>query len=128
MNGSACGRLIFLIEDDRDVREALLEVLRDSDYRPLAVANGREALDRLRALRTKPCVILLDVMLPIMDGWEFRAAQRNDPDLRSIPVVVLTAHAQAKETAEEMQANGFLKKPVTLQTLLDTVEKFCAEA
>jgi two-component system, OmpR family, response regulator CpxR len=118
----------MLVEDDADVREAILEVLEDNGYDLVPACNGRDALERLHAATPKPCLILLDMMMPIMDGWAFRAAQQRDPELRSIPVVVLTAHASAAETAHEMQAAGFLHKPVRLETLLATVRRFCNHA
>jgi CheY-like chemotaxis protein len=125
MGESGCERMVMVVEDDCDVRDSLLEVLEDHAYAPLAASNGKEALDRLRARGQKPCVILLDVMMPVMDGWGFRAAQAQDSELSGIPVVVLTAHASAAETAREMHAAGFLKKPITLDALLATIERHC---
>ncbi len=116
--------VVLIVEDDEDVREAIVEVLRDSRIRAVGACNGREALDRLRS-GDKPCLILLDVMMPVMDGWEFRAAQSQDQSLCAIPVVVLTAHASAEETARVMRADGFLKKPVRLERLLATVRRYC---
>jgi CheY-like chemotaxis protein len=107
------------------VREALLEVLQDNAYEAVSAGNGHEALECLQIATTRPCVILLDVMMPIMDGWAFRAVQASDPALRSIPVVVLTAHASAPRVAKDMDAAGFLRKPVKLDTLLATVHRFC---
>jgi CheY-like chemotaxis protein len=68
---------------------------------------------------------LLDMMMPVMDGWAFRKAQTADPALSSIPVIVLTAHSSASDTAREMGAVGFLRKPVTLQELLTAVKQEC---
>jgi CheY-like chemotaxis protein len=120
-----CGRRVLVVEDDADVRDALLEVLEDSEYAPLAASNGQEALARLHADPAKPCLILLDMMMPVMDGWAFRAEQSRDPELRSIPVVVLTAHVSAQQAARELHAAGFLRKPVSLDALLATVQKYC---
>jgi CheY-like chemotaxis protein len=120
-----CSKRVLVVEDDADVREALLEVLEDSEYRPQAASNGREALACLHADPTKPCLILLDMMMPVMDGWAFRAAQTSDPELRSIPVVVLTAHVSAQQAARDLHAAGFLRKPVNLDMLLATVQKYC---
>jgi CheY-like chemotaxis protein len=100
-------------------------VLEDNGYQPLPAANGREAIDQLRAATTKPCAILLDIMMPVMDGWQFRAAQQQDPELSSIPVVVVTAHADIQEAVEKMQVAGALKKPVQLDALLEIVSRFC---
>lgn len=125
MNDQSCGNLVMVVEDDLDVRESIEEVLQDNAYQPVGAANGQEAIDQLRAGTPRPCVILLDVMMPIMDGWQFRALQREDPALSSIPVVVLTAHANIQEVATGMHAAACLKKPVQLKTLLATVERFC---
>jgi CheY-like chemotaxis protein len=116
---------VLVVEDDSDIRQALLEVLQDHAYEAVSAGNGQEALERLHGAATTPCLILLDMMMPVMDGWAFRAAQASDPDLRSIPVVVLTAHASAPRVAKDMDAAGFLRKPVKLDTLLATVQKFC---
>ena len=126
MNAGGCDRRVLVIEDDRDVRDSILEVLEDNEYEPVTASNGMEALERLRDPSQRPCVILLDVMMPVMDGWGFRAAQNQDLELKRIPVVVLTAHASAAETARDMRAAGYLKKPVALDALLATVERYCA--
>jgi signal transduction histidine kinase/CheY-like chemotaxis protein len=125
MKRPTCNNLVMIVEDDVDIREAIVEVLADNDYRPLGAANGKEAIERLRDAADKPCVILLDVMMPVMDGWQFRALQREDPELGTIPVVVLSAHANLLETAEKMVAAAYLGKPVMLATLLATVQRFC---
>ena len=125
MTAQVCPRLVVVIDDDEDVRDALMDALTDADFKPLGASNGANALDRLRALDARPCLILLDVMMPEMDGWEFRAAQRRDPALAEIPVVVLTAHADARQAAASMQAAGFLRKPVSRESLLATVGRFC---
>jgi CheY-like chemotaxis protein len=91
----------------------------------MSAANGREAFERLRREVVKPRLILLDMMMPIMDGWEFRALQKDDPELGSIPVVVLTAHADVTEAVSGMRVDGALQKPLHLQTLLTIVERFC---
>jgi CheY-like chemotaxis protein len=119
-----CESLVMIVEDDVDVRESIAEVLEDNEYQSLGAANGKEAIEQLRAGLQKPCVILLDIMMPVMDGWQFRALQREDPELGSIPVVVLTAHADLQQ-ADEMAAAACLKKPVRLDTLLATVQRFC---
>ena len=126
MTVASCNRTVLVVEDDRDVREAIAEVLADSRYVALHAANGAEALQRLRSAPVRPCVILLDVMMPTMDGWQFRAEQQRDPSVKDIPVVVLSAHSDASEAAAKMEAAGYLTKPVALETLLGVVERFCA--
>jgi CheY-like chemotaxis protein len=125
MTTADCSRTVLIVEDDADVRTALAEVLEDVNYKPLRAENGAAALEELRTARSTPCVILLDLMMPVMDGQAFRAEQQKDPALRSIPVVVLSAHADATTTATQMEAHGFLKKPIDLSELLSTVERFC---
>lgn len=125
MADSDLQRTVLVVEDDRDVRESILEVLEDNAYVARGARNGFDALEQLTRDGLRPCLILLDVMMPVMDGWQFRAAQRENPALAAIPVVVLTAHTNARQAAEQMQAAGFLKKPVRLEALLSTVERFC---
>jgi len=122
----ACGRTVLVIEDDTDIRDTIGEILEDQNYRPVLAPNGAAGLEELRAVDPKPCLILLDVMMPIMDGRAFRAQQQTDPSLNEIPVVVLSAHADASAAAVEMKADGFLKKPIDLGVLLETVDRFCS--
>jgi len=126
MTPVSCNRTVLVVEDDHDVREAIAEVLADSRYVTLHAANGAEALQRLRSAVVRPCVILLDVMMPTMDGWQFRAEQQRDPSVKDIPVVVLSAHADVGDTAAKMAAAGYLTKPVALENLLHVVDRFCA--
>jgi CheY-like chemotaxis protein len=121
-------KLVMIIDDDRDVREAIIDVLADASYQPLSARDGQDALDQLGAATALPCLILLDVMMPGMDGWGFRQVQSADPRLGAIPVVVLTAHTNASQTAKRMHAAGSLKKPVELEELLAIVDRFCSAA
>jgi CheY-like chemotaxis protein len=121
----ACERTVLVVEDDQEVRDAIAEVLEDCEYKALPASNGAEALERLRTAEPRPCVILLDVMMPTMDGWAFRAVQRRDPAMKDIPVVLLSAHTDVKSAAAQMQVAGFLPKPVAIDKLLATVERFC---
>jgi CheY-like chemotaxis protein len=118
-------RLVMIIEDDPDVREAVAEALDDLGYPSLSAANGKEGIDRLTASPKRPCVILLDLMMPIMDGRQFRAAQLEDSALSSIPVLVLSAQTDAPKAAEELHAAGCLRKPVDLPMLLKLVQFHC---
>jgi CheY-like chemotaxis protein len=116
----------MIVDDDGDIREAIAEALTDQEYGVLEAANGEEALARLRdASDARPCVILLDIMMPVMDGWQFRDAQLDDPALRDIPVVVLSAHASISEAANDMAVTDFLRKPVKLDTLLAAIARYC---
>jgi CheY-like chemotaxis protein len=116
------GHQILLIEDDADVSVSISGALADEGH-PVAVArNGRDALEYLRT-HAPPKVILLDLMMPVMDGWSFRAAQKQDPRWASIPVVVLSAVNDGKRVAQ-LAANDFLAKPLELSRLRDAVERY----
>lgn len=114
---------VLLVEDDVDIADAISSCLADHGYTVVVAANGREALDTLRQSAPLPGLILLDLMMPIMDGWQFRAAQTADPAFARIPVVLLSAHVNVREAAEKMAVAAWLKKPVELTALLEAVER-----
>lgn len=115
---------VMLVEDDLAIRETLRELLEDEGYRVESAGNGREALDRLRSGHP-PRLILLDLMMPVMDGWEFRRAQRGDPALSDIPVVVLSADHPLADKVSGMAVAGYLAKPFELDALLATIRHYC---
>ena len=117
-------KLILIVEDDRDVAESVAEVLEISGYCTAIAANGREALDHL-GTNDHPDLILLDMMMPVMNGWQFREEQRKVPALDSIPVVIVTADGDARGKANAIQAAGHVTKPVTIDSLLNEVERIC---
>ena len=115
------GHSILVVEDDDDAREAIVAILRLTGYQAVPAADGEEALDRLHNLAL-PDLILLDLWMPVMDGWQFREEQRKDPTLARIPVVVVTAlGAQATIDADEI-----ITKPVDAERLLATVRNYCS--
>jgi CheY-like chemotaxis protein len=116
---------ILVVEDDDDIRESLVEILEDEGYPVEGAKHGQDALERLRSAAVLPCVILLDLMMPVMDGLEFRAQQSLDPGLRDVPVVVITADARFADKAATLHAAGALRKPVSLAELLEVAERFC---
>jgi CheY-like chemotaxis protein len=111
---------VLIIDDDVDIREVLSEALRDEGYDTASVPDGVEALAWLRGPR-RPCLILLDLTMPGMDGLRFRAEQWRDPAIRDIPVVVFSADARIDVKARELQAAAHLRKPITLDALLEVV-------
>ena len=115
---------ILVIEDDPDLSQVVADVLASAGYRTAIAANGRDALDHLQA-HENPDLILLDMMMPVMDGWKFREEQRALPALASIPVVTVTADGDARGKAASIQAAGYLTKPITIDGLLDEVERIC---
>jgi CheY-like chemotaxis protein len=116
---------VLVVDDDAAIREALEAVLEDEGYVVRGAANGREALALLRTGVRPPAVILLDLMMPVMSGWDFRAEQQGDPALASIPVVVLSADRDVATKAAALQVPGYLAKPVNLDVLLDVVREYC---
>lgn len=116
---------VMIVEDDFAIRDALTQILEDEGYVVVGAANGKEAIEHLRN-HVQPCLILLDLMMPVMNGWQFRQEQQQDPTLAPIPVVVISADSGVPQKAAAINAVGYLKKPVTLDGLLDTVERYCS--
>jgi DNA-binding response OmpR family regulator len=116
---------IFLIEDDPDIRESILEVLRAGGFCADSASTSREALAKLHDLEPKPYLILLDLRLPGEDGIQFRKEQRQHEKLAHIPVVLLSADMQLEEKLEPLGAVAYLKKPVDIDELLETVRRNC---
>ena len=117
-------RPLLLVEDDDDVRDAIAASLRDEGYVVAEAGNGRLALEWLQR-NADPCLVLLDLWMPVMSGMELREKMVQDPRLAALPLVVVTAAGDGKARAEEMGAIGYLRKPLDLQDLLATVERYC---
>lgn len=118
---------ILVVDDDADIRESLIDIIQDRGYEAIGAVHGRDALDRLHADAQRPCVILLDLMMPVMDGWQFREAQRADPELAGIPVVVISAYRH-RPSVTELDAAEYLNKPVQVDSLLDVIRRHCPDA
>ena len=114
------GELILVVDDDADIREALCSILEDENYRVASAADGREALDV--AAEERPSLILLDIMMPVMSGTEFRAAQLADDALRDVPVVILSADARCIDVGRLLGAAATLSKPFEPSALLDAMK------
>jgi two-component system response regulator MprA len=119
--------VILLVEDDCDVREALTELLECEGYEIHAAVDGWEALQYLQA-GGRPGLILLDLMMPRMDGVEFRAVQRRNPAFAAVPVVLLSADAHMREKAVSLDAAGAVGKPIDLGELLGVIGRFSDHA
>ena len=113
---------ILLVEDDYDVREALVETLRDRDYDVQTAADGEQALKVLRN-GLRPGLILLDLMMPRMSGSEFRMVQMRDPALAAFPVVLLSADGRMEEKAQALKVDGAVRKPIDLDELFTVIER-----
>ena len=108
---------LMLVEDDPDLADALSELLRQEGYEVLVANNGEEALERLKTT-TPPAVILLDLMMPKMNGWDFRAAQQEDPELLKIPTILISAGTGIARAAGALGLRDYAQKPLDLDTLL----------
>jgi two-component system, chemotaxis family, chemotaxis protein CheY len=110
--------LVLVVDDDPDILDAVCEILEAEGYRVSRARNGREALERVEL--EQPAVILLDLMMPVMDGSAFAQALRCRPRHRGIPIVLLTA-AGSQQKAVAMGASGYLAKPFEIEMLLSYV-------
>jgi CheY-like chemotaxis protein len=118
------GTTVLVVEDDPDVLEVLCEILESDGRIPVAVRDGREALRELRS-GLRPCLIVLDMLMPGMDGWQFRRTQQADEDLAKIPVIVVSGVRAARNSALQGGAVAFLPKPVVPEALLSAVASAC---
>ncbi len=115
---------ILVIEDDTAIRELLVELLNSEGYEVLSAVHGQEGIDFLKN-GSLPDVILMDLMMPVMDGYAFRTEQLKNSKWSTIPTIVMSAEAQAREKLKPYHVNDFLSKPVELDTILSTIAKYC---
>jgi CheY-like chemotaxis protein len=113
---------VFVVEDDVDTRDMLGRFLELEGFHVELASNGKQALERLNG-GVRPRVILLDLMMPVMDGWQFRREQVRDPELARIPVIAVSA--AGRDRIAELGANAYLAKPVDLEQLLERVNYYC---
>lgn len=117
---------ILIVEDDREIREAFEEFLRSEGFDVYAATNGREGLDLLKSI-PGPSLIFLDLMMPVMNGWEFLEAQKGDHVIASLPVVVVSALRRGSVAGGDSrsdQAVGYLKKPVSIDSITKIVSQY----
>lgn len=112
-----------VVDDDAPIREALCMVLEDQGWRCLQAANGAAGLALLRELEMLPSLILLDLTMPVMSGWEFRRAQMEDARLAPIPTYVLTAVGDVRATSLALEPERNLRKPIDLGLLLELASR-----
>lgn len=115
---------ILIVEDDDEIREILAEMLVDRGYSVVTARNGQEGLEAMR-IPPAPCVVLLDLMMPIMDGWQLRKEMLADPALASIPVVIVSGVTDVEDKSSSLKAAGILTKPVRWPVLLASVRAYC---
>lgn len=117
---------ILIVEDDEDIARNLLELLSAEGYLVEHARDGKVALEKLGVSAALPSLILLDLMMPNMDGFQFRQNQELDPRLGAIPVVVMTADAQIEAKRHRLGARAFVRKPLNVDVLLGTLERLLA--
>lgn len=115
---------ILVVEDDADIVEGVQMLLEAEGYRVGVASNGREAIEALARADPLPSLILLDLMMPVMNGFEFREAQLADPRIAAVPVVLMTADSHVKEKTTRIGAAGALAKPFDIDEVLRVVKRF----
>lgn len=110
---------VLVVDDDEDIRESLRDAFEDAGYQVRCAANGREGLDALKKY-DRPCVVVLDLIMPVMTGNEMYDAMQADPKLAEVPVIMSTSDASRAPSGVLL-----LKKPVNLQRMLATIGRFC---
>ena len=114
----------MVVEDDDDIRNTIVELLESEGYHTEPAINGKDALEKLTVI-PKPCLVLLDMMMPIMNGREFLDRVMTDSYLAPIPILVVSAVADRSNTKGSV---GFLKKPIDIEVFLNLVNKYCRES
>lgn len=112
---------ILVVEDDDDIRSAIVDLLETEGYKTEAAVNGKDALEKLTNMN-KPCLVLLDMMMPIMNGRQFLDTVMKDSQLAPIPVLIVSAVADKANTEGSV---GFLKKPIDIDVVLNVVAQYC---
>jgi CheY-like chemotaxis protein len=112
---------ILVVEDDDDIRNAIVDLLEAEGYKTEAAVNGQDALEKLGHIK-KPCLVLLDMMMPIMNGRQFLDEVMKDSKLATLPVLIVSAVADRANTEGSI---GFLKKPIDIGVVLNVVSQYC---
>ncbi len=115
---------ILVVEDDDDIRNAMVDLLESEGYNTESAINGKDALEKLRRINQKPCLVMLDMMMPIMNGREFLDEVMKDSHLAPIPILIVSAIADKSNSKGSV---GFLKKPIDIDVVLKVVSQYCDE-
>ena len=124
MTGRSAGARILVVDDDNAIRETLRAILQDEGY-PVAVAsNGREALECLAAM-PPPGLCIVDLVMPVMTGWELCAELARQPGLARVPVLLVSANSHLDAPPQGLETVHLMKKPISFDRLLEYVERYC---
>ena len=118
-------KCVLVVDDEPAINQLFAHLLRRNGYEVIQASNGQEALAQLSKSHRPVSLIILDVAMPVMDGFEFRAIQRETPQIAHIPVLVITSRQSFEKDIRFMKAAAYLKKPIEADLLLDTVERNC---
>jgi CheY-like chemotaxis protein len=124
MTSPGTRKLVMVVEDNEATREAFGLILHTMGYRVATASNGQEALTQLQESAERPCVIVLDLMMPVMDGWQFRARQRQDRRVADIPVIVCSAAGDVQNRCAGLDAQAYLAKPIDPGELLAAIRSW----
>jgi DNA-binding response OmpR family regulator len=116
---------ILVVDDDVDIRESITDVLLEDGYQVATAPSGPEALRWLERADALPCLVLLDFMMPHMDGAQFMAEKRKNPRLEPIPVLIVSAMHNVAERSAMAKAQGYIKKPIRIEELLERAGAYC---
>jgi CheY-like chemotaxis protein len=112
---------VMIVEDDEDIRNVLGEILTSVGMTSVTAANGEIGLSYLRTTQKLPDLILLDILMPVKDGYQFRAEQLADDRIKNIPVIVMTAFLGGDTS--KMRAAAVVRKPVDIESLIDLIKQ-----
>jgi CheY-like chemotaxis protein len=118
-------KTVMLVDDDADMRDALATLLEEQHYDVVQAANGAEALRLLENGQANCNIILLDLMMPVMNGWDFRLHQKQRPALSNIPVVLMSSGAQIAFAVDGLDVAAYVSKPVEIADLIEKVQRHC---
>jgi two-component system, chemotaxis family, chemotaxis protein CheY len=115
-------KTLLVVEDETVAREGLAVILRQEGYEVILAANGEEALHRLR-IRPEPDLIVLDMLMPVLDGWHFLRRLQREEGQPTIPIIVTTGTSLTPEWAKDHGCQGFVRKPIELENLLAEISR-----
>ncbi len=119
-------RIILVIDDHPDIRDGLAAVLASEGFVVETATNGREALNALHE-GLRPSLILMDLMMPVMNGFEFRAEQLRTPEIAQIPVIAYSGVMNPRHVADKLQAAAYIEKPEDIECVIALVRRYCLE-
>jgi CheY-like chemotaxis protein len=120
-------REILIIEDDSEIRNTMIDFLEDEGFVVRAAENGAQGISILQESATLPGLIFLDIMMPVMDGIEFRSTQLKDVNYSKIPTVIFSADGRVNQKVDTAGTVEVLKKPVELDDVINLANKYCSE-